>query len=85
MSKIEEQKPMYTLWQVSIAGDVYGKDQRRRYYQFSTLTKAQKFIHYWIVDYIEITGHGPYDTINLGLRNFEKLPKKIDDFNTGRK
>ncbi len=73
----------YAVWQVSVAGDVYGKDQKRRYYHFTTLAKAQRFIHHWIIDRMEITGNGPYDTINLGLRNLKKLPKKIDNFNTG--
>ena len=58
---IEMSNQHIAVWQVSVAGDVYGKDQKRRYYHFTTLAKAQRFIHHWIIDRMEITGNGPYD------------------------
>ena len=83
---MDNQPQKHVVWQVSIAGNVYSTDSRRRYYHFTTFAKAQKFIHYYVVDCIEVTGDLPTTlrSINLGAREFEKLPKKIDNFNTGR-
>ena len=80
----DNQPKKHVVWQDSIAGNVYSTDSRRRYYHFTTFAKAQKFIYYWVVDYIELYGAPPVRTINLNARGFEKLPKKIDNFDTGR-
>ena len=81
---MDNQPKHHVVWQVSVRGDVYSKTSDRRYYHFTTLAKAQKFIHWWVVDHIELCGGPPMSTINLGVREFKKLPKKIDNFDTGR-
>mgnify|MGYP003133039493 CR=1 FL=1 len=61
------------LWQVSLV--VEGK---RKYYWFTTLGKALRFMDHWIVDHIEETNNFPSHSLNLSIRDFEKRPKNIN-------
>ena len=66
-------KKRILLWQVSVV--VEGK---RKYYRFTNLRKALRFMDDWIVDHIEETNTYPSQSLNLSVREFEKAPKNID-------
>ena len=61
------------VWQVSV-----DENSQRKYYQFTTLRKALRFMEHWIREYIEDNNAYPTTSLNLQTRIFEKLPKNID-------
>ena len=61
------------LWQVSVV--IEGK---RKYYRFTNLRKALRFMDDWIITYIEETNTYPSHSLNLSVRDFKKAPKNID-------
>ena len=53
---------------------------RRKYYYFSTIKKAQRFIKDEILDYWALNGHPPVDSFNLQARSTNmQIPKIIDE------
>ena len=61
------------LWQVSV-----DENSKRKYYQFTTLKKALRFMEHWISEYIEDNNAYPGSSLNLQPRMFEKVPKNVD-------
>ena len=61
------------LWQVSV-----DENSKRKYYHFTTLRKALRFMEHWISEYIEDNNVYPGRSLNLQAREFEKLPKNVD-------
>lgn len=66
-------KQKIMLWQVSVTIEC-----KRKYYQFTTLKKALRFMDYWIVAHIDTTNTYPADSVNLMIREFKKAPNNID-------
>ena len=64
----------HRIWQVSI-----NINSKRKYFYFSSLAKATRFIKTYVADLIDDTGYPPVCSMNIQVYKSCKLPKTIDN------